>query len=1361
MVANCDDQQVDLVLVSDVLQDPAKHLQLFSQAIDTFASGQETPGQLRVAMATVGSDNGGESSVTWLFKFETFSKPSEIKKAIMQGSDRSLSEISYLEEAIEFVDGELNDIENLQAKNGSTQATVGVQNTSKRTPKGKIFSDDNSVDDSNLSSVSSGVTDGIKSGINADFRRVTVILALTDIIRALYSGNKLSPERFHSNKKLLIMIINPMKQFTPCSNILSVPCIDLLPQTMLEDPSLSIALCGRCSNQWFGPFPTPDTNVDLGSVLAYTSCYRTLDVTKPYALSAMEQCLAVGGSLVSMETELELEYLRAQLSSRKIVWSYGKIHVFIGLLRDSASLGKRFRWISKRPLTFNRWAAGNPLGGYMHGCVFWDFYFDQWHDFGCGKSFDALPLCEWTQKIHPEISELSKPPPPPGETSVHEAWNRGEILVCHLSDRNSSLLPVLAASHVFTKAAGCKLQVNNTGEVQVVNLPLRRDWVFFCEEESAGYILYSKVCDQTSDCSNDRDESTEICRRPQGRQLVGFTCATSKRIVEEEAQCDLYDDCTDNSDEENCDTCQFGLCSDGQCVPQPWLIDGHRDCVLHGNSIPDRDNSINLEEDCAFLCNRSKCVSWSKLGDGVVDCLGPEGPLDETLGSLERADCVTSEEWSPKCIYQKDRLGELIGCRSLIHLQGCEAFDCPEGYIKCPRTYCIPAHYINNGVMDCPMGEDEAMDYKKPELHPGYFRCDPDLDESVILHPDRFCDGSKDCRDGSDELGCHVTCTEGFLCIGGIVVVDSFDRSRPLVDISFVDPRTRMIDFSHINMSVVLPSIGQLDLNYLIDLRLSDCSLTHALVPTPRFDILSKLDLSYNLFRNITQESSNPRVIYYGLRSLRFLNLSHNALLEVFDTRTLQKNSALRTLDLSHTDLTTFPEMAQISDTLMYLNLSHTRIKRLASFTFPGGHKAWRLEILDLHKVDIEEVQPGVFRGLTITSHLNSDYFKLCCPQIRGAGVPAHTCHAPSDPLSSCFDLLENRLLRILVWIMGVASLLGNLGVIVTRLASGRATLQLTYAQFVIQLGVSDFLMGVYLIIIGYQDVRSQGDYVWHDDAWLNSGLCRTAGFLSTMSSEVSSVFILLITLDRYLVIRFPFGQHRLLPATVVTLSCLAWGVGITLAAVPLLPWTNHWKLYSSNAVCLGLPLLPGKAPGWQFSTAVFIVLNFLLFLGIASGQLAIFRAASAHRRAAPVTTSYNSSTFNSHWSTQLSPRMREDVAIARRLAAVAFTDLLCCIPIGVLGLLSLRGHSLGGEAYAWTAVFILPINSALNPLLYSLPVIRGIVAQAVARCLATIRRNWPRPEAAEPHANQDACVLDLPVRSQDLASRDSRSSQS
>ena len=60
-------------------------------------------------------------------------------------------------------------------------------------------------------------------------------------------------------------------------------------------------------------------------------------------------------------------------------------------------------------------------------------------------------------------------------------------------------------------------------------------------------------------------------------------------------------------------------------------------------------------------------------------------------------------------------------------------------------------------------------------------------------------------------------------------------------------------------------------------------------------------------------------------------------------------------------------------------------------------------------------------------------------------------------------------------------------------------------------------------------------------------------------------------------------------------------------------------------------------------------------------------------------------------------------MTIARRLVTIAVSDFLCWFPIGLLGLLASGGVSIPGEVNVAMAIFALPINSAINPFLYTL----------------------------------------------------------
>jgi leucine-rich repeat-containing G protein-coupled receptor 8 len=58
---------------------------------------------------------------------------------------------------------------------------------------------------------------------------------------------------------------------------------------------------------------------------------------------------------------------------------------------------------------------------------------------------------------------------------------------------------------------------------------------------------------------------------------------------------------------------------------------------------------------------------------------------------------------------------------------------------------------------------------------------------------------------------------------------------------------------------------------------------------------------------------------------------------------------------------------------------------------------------------------------------------------------------------------------------------------------------------------------------------------------------------------------------------------------------------------------------------------------------------------------------------------------------------------VAQRFGIIVLTDCLCWVPIIVVKLVALSGYPIPQDLYAWLAIFILPINSALNPVLYTL----------------------------------------------------------
>ena len=196
----------------------------------------------------------------------------------------------------------------------------------------------------------------------------------------------------------------------------------------------------------------------------------------------------------------------------------------------------------------------------------------------------------------------------------------------------------------------------------------------------------------------------------------------------------------------------------------------------------------------------------------------------------------------------------------------------------------------------------------------------------------------------------------------------------------------------------------------------------------------------------------------------------------------------------------------------------------------------------------------------------------------------------------------------------------------------------------------------------------------------------QVAGVLSLVSNEVSAFMICLITLDRFIVLHFPFSQVRFKRKSAAIACLVAWTIGLSLAVLPLTHAT--WQFYSQTSICIPLPVTRKSFPGHHYAFSVMIVLNFALFVLIAVGQAAIF-----------ITVKRNS--FKTGASSSL--RQSSDSTLAQRLATVVVSDFLCWFPIVVLGLMAVRGYPVPSQVNVAMAIFVLPLNSALNPFLYTI----------------------------------------------------------
>ena len=288
-------------------------------------------------------------------------------------------------------------------------------------------------------------------------------------------------------------------------------------------------------------------------------------------------------------------------------------------------------------------------------------------------------------------------------------------------------------------------------------------------------------------------------------------------------------------------------------------------------------------------------------------------------------------------------------------------------------------------------------------------------------------------------------------------------------------------------------------------------------------------------------------------------------------------------------------------------------------------------------------------------------------------------CSPTDDPFHPCYDMLEYTSLRVLIWFVIVISLCGNV-MVFTVLLYGAVKKSLTVPQLMIMnLAAADFCLGLYLLFIAAADLDTAGDYFnrWHD--WERGPSCKIAGFLAVLSSVASISILGLITFERMTTIVFTFSGKRFM-TLIRTGACLAvvWSISFLFAIFPV---GDAVSSYGDGAYCL-----PIHAENVQDQ----IYIGFLLFF---TGAVCVF-----------ILVCYVI-LFIRVKKTTSSLSARQELRIALKMAVLVATDFVIWLPIAVIGL---DGVFTGSPFFRiewskYVLIFLFPLNSCINPVLYSL----------------------------------------------------------
>nr|XP_026693170.1 prolow-density lipoprotein receptor-related protein 1-like isoform X2 [Ciona intestinalis] len=288
---------------------------------------------------------------------------------------------------------------------------------------------------------------------------------------------------------------------------------------------------------------------------------------------------------------------------------------------------------------------------------------------------------------------------------------------------------------------------------------------FVCKNHKC--IPFWWKCDTVDDCGDYSDEP-DHCRHffctPGMYQCANTTKYTNNSCISPSAICDGTPQCTDGSDELNCDhhVClptQFRCSHPPKCILRMFRCDGKKDCDQGEDEIGCAPVSCSSTE---YECqpspnNETSCIPSRWKCDGDVDCYHGDDEtnctvttcMDSEMKCSNTGPCI-SKSWAcdgeNDCRDGSDELPSICGNKTC----NSDHFMCGNGIL------CIPNSWVCDSDNDCGDNSDERNCTNTP-CASGEISC---TFTQQCVKKSAKCDGKYDCLDQSDELYCHVTCNK-------------------------------------------------------------------------------------------------------------------------------------------------------------------------------------------------------------------------------------------------------------------------------------------------------------------------------------------------------------------------------------------------------------------------------------------------------------------------------------------------------------------------------------------------------------------------------------------------------------------------
>ena len=302
-------------------------------------------------------------------------------------------------------------------------------------------------------------------------------------------------------------------------------------------------------------------------------------------------------------------------------------------------------------------------------------------------------------------------------------------------------------------------------------------------------------------------------------------------------------------------------------------------------------------------------------------------------------------------------------------------------------------------------------------------------------------------------------------------------------------------------------------------------------------------------------------------------------------------------------------------------------------------------------------------------------------------------CSPEPDEFNPCEDVMGTHVLRIFSWFISIFAVIGNVFQLVILFYS-RQELSV-YKLLMYNLGFSNLLMGIYLLVLCCVDGHTYGQYYNFAQSWQYGGGCKTMGMMALFATQLSVCSLLLITIERFLLIIFALevqNQMKLKHAVIGVI--FSWAYSFVVAGLPL---TDTISSYTNIAICLPMSMKSQESTGFVLWLLLSYVVAFLLI---------VFLYVRMYKNISDVRPGTNHQTI--------------DIQVAKRMSMIIFSNFLCWLPISLAGIMAMYSSVQFNVGVAkFLLVFIFPLNACTNPFLYAIftKVFRGDTLALLSSC--------------------------------------------